>query len=414
MIDFGIRLGMARSRRRKLLQVLSIGIFLLPACSAGPTNAHIYQRPLELDDGLEIGALEEANIDPAKIESAVTEIGEGKYGEVHSLLIYQAGRLVVEEYFPGHDYQWDGADFHGDLVQWDIETEHNIHSVGKSITSACVGIAVDRGFIESVDQSIFDYLPAYQYLGTGGKGDITIEHLLTMTSGLEWDEWGSSYADVENDVIALWIDCEDPTACILNRPLVSQPGTDFNYSGGNMILLGEIVKNASGQDIEAFSGEYLFEPLGIEAPSWRWIEGSEVIYAGGDQRLTPREMLKFGVLFLDNGVWNEKRIISEGWVNHSATPYSGPDNTWFNSFLRPIPPGDNTLGQRGYAYGWWTHEFLNGDKKTSAYWAFGWGGQRIAILPEQDAVVVLTGGNYTSADLTAKILTDRVLPAFRQ
>lgn len=397
---------------RKLILIATIVLLLTPACTPASSGANTYQHPVRTDDGLLVGILDDVNLDPAVIESAVAAIQNGKYGEVHSFLIYKDGRLVFEEYFPGHDYRWDGPNFHGDWVHWGKDAEHNIHSAGKSITSACVGIAVDRGYIESVDQSIFDYLPEYQHLNTGGKDQITIEHLLTMTSGLEWDEWGSSYADAENDVIALWVDCEDPLTCILEKPLVSQSGTDFNYSGGNMILLGEIIRNASGMDIEAFAGQYLFGPLGIDAPEWRWIEGSNVVYAGGDQKLTPREMLKFGVLYLNGGRWNEEQIISREWVEHSATPYPGPDNSWLNHFLRPIPPGDNTFGPRGYAYTWWTHEFSHAGKKIPAFWAFGWGGQRIVIFPEQNAVVVFTGGNYTSADMTGKILTEYVITSF--
>ncbi len=148
-----------------------------------------------------------------------------------------------------------------------------------------------------------------------------------------------------NDVIALWVDlCDDPIACILEKPLVSEPGTDFTYSGGNLILLGEIIRYATGMDIEAFSGKFLFEPLGIETISWSWIEDTGVVYAGGDQRLAPREMLKFGVTYLDEGVWDGQQIVSEAWVNNSSVPYPGPDNTWLNHFLRPIPPDDDTWG----------------------------------------------------------------------
>ena len=318
---------------------------------------------------------------------------------------------MLEEYFPGHDYLWDGPGHHGERLNWDKDQVHNIHSAGKSITSACIGIAVEKGFIESIDQSIFDYLSDYQYLNTDGKDQITIEHLLTMTSGLAWDEWGVPYSNPENDIIRLWVECDDQVECILGAPLLSEPGSDFTYSGGGMVLLGEIIKNASGMDIEAFSGKYLFEPLGIHPPEWVRFD-SGVIYAGGDQRLTPRGMLKFGITFLDDGVWDGQRIISHQWVANSASPYSGPDNTWFNSFFQAIPPGNTIWGPRGYSYSWWTHQFSHSDKKILAYWAGGWGGQKIIILPEKESVVVFTGGNYTSADPTIKILTKYIIHAF--
>ncbi len=375
-------------------------------------NAYTYQQPEQLDDGIEVGTLSEVNLDEAYLGKVVDDINDGKYGEIHAMLIYKDGKLVFEEYFPGHDYQWDGPNHHGDWVSWDIDRRHDIHSVGKSITSACIGIAIDRGFINSVDDPIFKYLPDYQHLNMAGKDQITIEHLLTMSSGLQWDEWGTSYANESNDVIALWVNCDDPVECILEKPLVNDPGIHFTYSGGNMIVLGEIIKNATGMDIEAFSWKYLFEPLGIDSPPWQWINDTGVIYAGGDQYMTPREMLKFGVTYLQGGTWGGQQIVSEGWVEKSAAPYSGPGNTWLNHFLRPIPPDDGTWGRRGYSYTWWTHEFSHGGQKFLAYWAGGWGGQTIRILPNQNTVVVFTGANYNAMDPTVKILTGSVIPAF--
>lgn len=398
---------------KSILLVLPIGLMFIAACGSGIETQYIYQLPAKANDGFEVGTLDDVGIDPDTIGLAIDEIWSGRFGEVHSMLIYREGKLVLEEYFPGHDYAWESENFHGDWVDWGRDVEHNVHSVGKSITSACVGIAIDQGFIESVEEPIFKYLPAYQYLETGEKGTINIEHLLTMTSGLAWDEWGSSYSSAENDIIKLWVSCEDPVACILEKPMVREPGEEFNYSGGNMILLGEIIRNATGEDIEAFSWEYLFGPLGIDTPEWRWIENSDVVYAGGDQRLTPREMLKFGVLYLDDGVWVGTRIIPESWVERSAAPYPGPESTWFNSFIQPIPPGDATIGRRGFSYTWWTHEFWDASSRIPVYWAFGWGGQKIAIFPEQDAVVVLTGGNYSSTDSTTRILKTYVVPSLQ-
>ena len=407
----------ARCGRSLTITASIFVLFALVGC--GPSEEdlavvdYIYSQPDRIDDGFEIGSLADANLDVTALGKAVENIGSGKYGEIHSLLIYRNGKLVFEEYFPGHDYLWDGPYFHGNVINWDIDRRHNIHSDGKSITSACIGIAIDQGFIGSVDDSIFDYLPEYQHLNTDGKDQITIEHLLTMTSGLEWDEWGSSYSETTNDVIALWVNCDDPVECILEKPLISEPGTAFTYSGGNMIVLGEIIKNATGRDIEAFSWEYLFDPLEIETPPWRWINDSGVIYAGGDQLLTPREMLKFGVTYLNGGVWEGRQIIPFEWVANSAKPHDGPDNTWLNHLLRPIPPGEGTWGRRGYSYSWWTHEFSHRDVNFPTYWAGGWGGQKIIVLPQQDAVVVFTGANYSSADNTTKILTKYVIPAFR-
>jgi CubicO group peptidase (beta-lactamase class C family) len=151
--------------------------------------------------------------------------------------------------------------------------------------------------------------------------------------------------------------------------------------------------------------------MGIEPPAWSWSNDTGVIYAGGDQRMTPREMLKFGATYLNAGVWDGQRIVSEQWVEQSANPYPGRDSRWLNHSLRPIPPGDSTWGQRGYSYTWWTHVYSHAGKKFPTFWALGWGGQKIVVFPDHDAVVVITGGNYTSADNTAKILTKYVIPA---
>ena len=392
---------------RKIILLLTVLSIFIVGCDSDSTNQYKYDHPRKTDDGFETGSLSEVNLDADLLGKAVDEIREGKYGEIHSLLIFKDGKLVFEEYFNGHDYDWASPNFHGTWVKWSIDRRHNIHSVGKSITSACVGIAVDNGFISSVDQSIFDYLPEHQRLKISGKEQITIEHLVTMSSGLEWDEWGTSYSDVNNDVIALWLDCDNPITCILEAPLVNEPGINFTYSGGNMILLGEIIKNATGLNIEDFSWEYLFEPMGIETPPWQWIGDTGVVYAGGDQRLTPREMMKFGVMYLNQGVWGGKQIVSKDWVANSSFPYSGPGNTWFNNFLRPIPPGSNAWGSRGYSFGWWTHEFSN---EIPSYFGLGFGGQKIVIFPDLKTVVVFTAGNYTSADTSEKILTKYIIP----
>lgn len=403
-----------RLRSNVLLLAGALLALFLTSCESEPPIIDSFHQPEQMDDGIEIGSLADVNLDGDLLGPVVQDINSGKYREIHSILIYKDSKLVFEEYFPGHDYRWDSPDFHGDWVNWDADRRHNIHSAGKSITSACVGIAIDQGFIKSVDQSIFDYLPDHQHLSSAGKDQITIEHLLTMTSGLEWDEWGSSYSSENNDVIALWLDCDDPITCILEKPLIGEPGTSFTYSGGNIIILGEIIRNATGMDIEAFSWKYLFEPMGVDPPPWRWIGDTGVVYAGGDQQMTPREMLKFGVTYLDGGKWKGKQIIPPDWVQFSAQPYSGKENTWFNHPIRPIPPGDGVVGKRGYSYAFWTHEFNYAGKKIPAYWAFGWGGQKIAVFPGQNAVVVFTGGSYVSADATTRILSKNIIPALSQ
>jgi len=386
---------------KKLLPVLIILSMLLLSCGGDPDVQYTYRPPEAAGDGLVVGTLQNVNIDSAPIEEAVGRIRSGKHREVHSLLIVKDGKLVLEEYFPGHHFQWDAPGYHGRLVHWDRHKTHNVMSAGKSVTSACVGLAIDRGFIESVDQSIFDYLPEHQRYRTDGKEKITVEHLLTMTSGLKFKEWGASNTGMESDLFKLWVACDDQVACVLEKPLIHEPGTTFNYTGGGMTVLGEIVKNATDMDIEAFCGQYLFEPLGIDTPKWRRFD-SGVIYAGGEQGMTPREMLKFGLLYLNNGVWDGAQIIPEAWVEKSATPYAG------NQGIK-VPGSDS--GRLGYSYSWWLKQHSDSGRRLNIFWASGWGGQKIVVIPELDTVVVFTGANYTSKATTWSILAKYIFPA---
>lgn len=400
---------MSRSRNPsgRLVALLVLVLAAAVGCGSAPPIEYVYQPPEQDGDGLPVGTLDEVGIDADRLGRAVDEIEAGKWGEVHSLLLYTGGKLVFEEYFAGHDYRWDAPGFHGPWTNWDRDTPHNVHSVGKSITSACVGIAIDKGFIAGVDEPIATYLPDHEHLLTGGKDRITIEHLLTMTSGLAWDEWTASYDSAANDAIALWLDCDDPVTCILDKPLEHEPGSTFTYSGGSMVLLGEIINNATGMDIEDFSARHLFGPLGIDPPEWsRYGNG---VADTNDQRLTPRAMLKIGATYLHDGDWDGQQIIPPDWITASATPYAG--NTWTNHVLRPIPPDDNTWGKRGYAYTWWTHEFRNSGHTVPAFYAWGWGGQEIVVFPDQDAVAVFTGARYGDASAPAKILGAHIIPA---
>ena len=221
---------------------------------------------------------------------------------------------------------------------------------------------------------------------------------------LEWDEWGAPLSSSGNDIVGLWFQDKDPLTCILVRPLVNEPGTSFTYSGGNMIVLGEIIRHATKMSFDDFSQEYLFEPLGIDSTEWVSRFNNGVIYTGGGLRITPRHMIKFGVTFLNGGIWEEKQIITRHWVEKSAFAYS--NNTGIN-----IP--EEPSGRLGYSYSWWTKTYSKQGKKIHMYAASGWGGQHIMILPELNTVVVFTGGNYGFGRAPFKILERFIIPAIR-
>jgi len=372
------------------------------ACRPAFLVEYTYGPPEDIGDGLSVGSLGDVVGDSGLIQKAVKDILRGKHKEVHSMLLYKDGKLVLEEYFTGHKYQWDARKHHGELVTWDRDMLHVIMSDTKSITSTCIGIAIDKGFIESVHQSIFDFLPEHQHLNTDGKDAISIEHLLTMTSGLDWDEWSAALSSAKNDIVGIWFSDKDPLSFVLDRPLVDKPGTSFTYSGGNMIVLGEIIKYATGMNIDEFSGEYLFGPLGIDSFDWYNRFQNGVIETGGGLALTPRGMAKIGATFLNNGVWNGEQVVPEQWVENSATAY--PGNTGIDI------PGEDS-GLNGYSCSWWTKEYSESGRTVHMYSAGGWGGQHIMVLPELDAVVVFTGGNYVTHRPPFEILEDYLLPA---
>ena len=386
----------------KTILYLGLVSLLQVSCSNDFADYYPYHPPENLNDGLSVGTLEEARIDTQMILKAVGRIHNGKYGEVHSMLIYRNNMLVFEDYFEGYRYQWDAPNYQGEKVHWGASMLHQIMSCTKSVTSACIGIAIERGFIQNVHQSIFDYLPDHQQFNTEGKSAITIEHLLTMTSGLQWNEWNAPHGTSANDVDRLYFECyNDPLSCVLERPLVSAPGESFTYNGGGIIMLGEILRNATGMDIVQFSKQYLFGPTEVDSLQWDSFPKGEIEAASG-LHLKPRDMLKFGITYLNGGVWNGERILPEDWVKKSSVVYGNNDRI-------NIPIEDS--GKNGYGYTWWISEVGSGSNRTSIYRANGWGGQVIMVLPDKNMVVVFTGGNYSAKSHLFEILERFILPA---
>lgn len=384
------------------IPLLIILLLFVIACKNFNNVSYVYKSPKNLNDRLQVASISELNIDSTLIFKAIKRIKGGALGQTHSILIARDNKLVVEEYFSGNKYVWDAPGHYGEYIQWNNDDMHNIMSVNKSITAACIGIAVDKGMIKSVEQSIFDYLPEHQQFRNNGKENITIEHLLTMTSGLDWTEWGANYSSTENPIIGIWFSEKDPLSFILDASLIHKPGTYFSYFGGNQILLGEILKNATGIKIDEFSSKYLFDPLGINQVEWTNTFKNGVIECAANLKMTPRNMLKFGLTFLNEGKWNQTQLISKTWIDKSSQPYS-------NNIGIKIP-GENS-GRAGYAYSWWTKDVSMGKKKLNIFWANGWGGQKIIVVPEKKVVVVFTGGEYNSGTNQFSLFEDYILPA---
>lgn len=359
----------------------------LAACELDP----VLPIPDETGDGWRTASLESVGLDPLLINDAVAKVENGTYQNVHSIVIVKDDKLIFEDYFPGHRWSY-GADQHkGELVDFDRDTIHNLASVTKSFTSALVGIAIDQGIINGVQDSIFDYFSEYKEFNVGGKDSLTLEHLLTMTSGFEWNEMEVPYSNRTNDLVKLFSQI-DPVGYILEKPLIAEPGEDWYYNGGNTNLLGEIIHVTSGLRMDNFAEEVLFDPLGITEFQWDYITPS-VVHASGNLQLRPRDLAKFGYLFLNGGKWNGEQIISEEWTKDSTTPQVSVSSSF------------------GYGYQWWTSTYYSGGKSFEAFRALGWGGQEINVFPDLNMVVVFTGGNYVEADPNSEILSRFILAA---
>jgi CubicO group peptidase (beta-lactamase class C family) len=370
---------------RLLLTILVFPIFLM-ACDnllLGDQDAVVsleenLQSPPALNDGWEVSDLSSEGIDAARILPWLERLHEDPKN-IHSVLIIRNNRLVAEAYFGG----------------WHRERLHTLRSASKSFVSTLTGIAVDKGYV-TVDDKLFDFFPEYAHLsGNEGKNDIEIRHLLTMTSGLLWDEKTYSYPDKRNDEYALDTS-KDRIGYILSKPMDAMPGTKFVYNSGGPFLQSAILERVTGEDIETFSGKHFFEPLGIKNYFWRQ-EGDDLIPATGPLFLCSRDMGKLGQLFLDKGMWKGKQIISSEWVDEATATFIG-----------------NEDDGEGYGYNWWIARSFINEEEVRVYMARGNGGQFIFVVPAFNAVVVFTGGNFDDppgAPSPYRLLTSVILPA---
>jgi CubicO group peptidase (beta-lactamase class C family) len=308
---------------------------------------------------------------------------------VHAVVVVRDGKLVYETYRAGEDQRW-GRKL--GVVSYTPQMQHDVRSITKSVVSLLVGIALDRGIITSIDDPVFGYFPGYAKLRTPEKDRIHLSHLLTMTSGLAWDEW-RSYSDPTNSEIMM-VRSTEPYRFVLEQPILHEPGEEWNYSGGSTQLLAGVLQRSTGEPLADFARGALFEPLGITEFEWINMKASGEVAAASGLRLRPRDMAKIGVLVLDNGMWNGRRIVSEAWIQESTRARA-----------------------HHYGYQWWASELDVGARRVAWIAGFGLGGQRIFIVPAYKLVVVITAGLYASENerqIVGRILRDYVLAAIRE
>jgi hypothetical protein len=324
-----------------------------------PVTVYSYKAPEDLTDGLPVGTLETSDKGFPSISTGLNEILNENLPDIHSLLIIHKGKLLVDEYFYGYGPQ----------------EAHPLFSVTKSVFSTLFGIAQDHGLI-NVDQKLYDLYPEYRSKADWNprKNEITVGMVLAMDSGFACDDMASSCGAgiyTSSD----WVDYT------LSLPLNNLPGNHWVYNGTSLIPLSNWIVRKSGMPLTNFAQKYLYDPLGIK--SYQWETGPNgVARVDANYWLTPREMAKLGLLYLNHGKWNGKKIVSETWVAQATSPETAKE------------PRDID-----YGYLWWLDKGTNGNKTVSIIQASGWGGQYIFIVPELDLVCVITAGNYKMGSL---------------
>jgi CubicO group peptidase (beta-lactamase class C family) len=276
----------------------------------------------------------------------------GQLPRLRSLLVSRRGEIVLERYYNGAR----------------ANQLANIKSASKSVISALVGIAIARGDIKSIDQPIAVYFPELKKDADPRKATITIEDLLSMRSGLESTS-GRNYG--------AWVTSRNWVRYVLNQPVSTEPGTRVEYSTGSTHLLSAILTKATGVSTWRFAQEQLAKPLGFTLS--RWPQDPQGVFFGGNEMLmTPRQMVAFGELYRNHGRVGTEQLMPKSWIERTF-----------------VPRGRSRWGSdREYGYGWWIREL--GERKT--YYAWGYGGQFVFVVPDAELVVVTTSRSDVSRE----------------
>lgn len=361
------------------------------------STTYNYLTPLDLSDGINVSNAIEYEIDTLQLVKLTKLILSDTIPNIHSLLILKNDHLVYENYFDGVD---EKVGKKLGYISHSANDLHDCRSVTKNVTSACIGIAVNKGLIKNIDEPIFSYFKQeYQKKFDDKKKKITIRHLLTMTSGLKWNE-DISYRDPRNTELRMDVS-SDPVGFILGRPMVAEPGKLWNYNGGNTQLLAEIIKSVSGFTIDKFAEKELFEPLGINQYEWTNLKENVPASASG-LRLRSRDLLKIGMLYMNNGIWKEKQLIQPEWIDLSLN----------SAITRPSTKDTNA----GYGFQFWTFTEIVNEKPIDIQEAKGNGGQRIFFCKSLNLLVVITAGNYNNWEIkndSKALLTNYILPTIK-
>ena len=409
--------------KRLLLIVLPllfiVGVLTILTASCTPAPKEVAERKtIWPGENWAISNPETMGMSSKVIQDLVKELEDGTYGSVDQFLFIKNGMVIADYKFDvnykaileedgdnhpegavaqgGGQYNYDDTNWH---PYYNGTSLHSLQSVTKSVTSAALGVAVKKGHIESENVNIAQFFTDYEYdLSDSRKSSITLEDFLSMRSGIDWNTSGG-YADGEHSTVLLeasdkWIQF------VLDRPMDETPGTIWEYNDGVSVLLGKIVRQATGQRIDEWAKENLFNPIGINDFYWKITPDGEADTEGG-LYLSTHDLARIGYLFLKEGEWEGKQILSKEWVKKSVTPIV-PD----------VRPNNDTVDP-GYGYQWWIPSF--GEGKPTIYAGNGYGGQFVMVAPEYDIVVVFNGWalHRRGEKSTKRVLENIIIPSLK-
>ena len=358
-----------------LRNTASLLILLLIHTHSKAETAYTYSQPEQTADGWPTQHIESATTHSERISLLFNQLSGSKH-QIHSTLLVKDGAIVLEEYFKEHNQN----------------TQHDLRSVTKSVTALLVGIALDKGYIHSVDDPIWQYLkePTVRKNPDPRKNDITIRHLLTMSSGLECNDWDKKSKGQEDRVYKK----KDWLQYTVDLPMINAPGSAAFYCSMGVSLLKEIISQTAAQPIDAFAHIHLFKPLGIDNVRWGHTSKRKNIIASGKRLyMTTRDLAKIGQLMLNQGQWNSTQIVSAQWIDTLSSTQT-------------------RLANLDYGFLWWKIPFTVDGQMYSSTTATGNGGQYIILFKELKLMAVFTGGAYNSQEdkLPFAIVKDVYLP----
>jgi len=329
-------------------------------------DVNLIDFPREANDGWTIGTLAESNIDTTMLHQMIELINLNRFGKVHSILVARNGKLVFEKYFDG----------------FFIDDLNSLKSCTKSITSILIGIALDNGYIKSVEEKILDFFPAYKNLVDKKWQNVELKHILTMSTGIKWER------NVHDRIYETSGDVIEST---FEQKFSHAPGDIFEYRNPQSDLLGGVIINSTNITVQEFATEYLFKPLQITKSDWPNFKNNNYPLMSGSLALSSRDMLKIGQLVLDKGKWNGKQIVSEKWIMESTSFKIKTDQLF------------------GYGYLWWLGESQT-KPGLKVVFATGINGQHIIIFPEINTVVVTTADNMDKEpEFLLKMIDDYII-----